>query len=365
MPNTILSLDRFSRRLPTAALAAVCAIAIAAGSLSAQGRGGGAPVPPPSDAYAALPAAMTGLLTAAQQAALGNLVTTATAARQALVAASLAMPRNDADLRLKAAGLAAAEQALAIARADQFAKLQTAGPLSPEQRTATIASVNAAGGRGGLTPPRSAEDAEGFVSIFDGRTLTNWDGDATFWRVEDGMIVGESTPDKVVTANSFLIWRGGVVKDFELKFDFRINGTNSGMQYRSQEIAGGRWVLRGYQADLDFPNQFTGQIHDEAGRNIMAPRGQFVRAAGNGVFKFIATVADPNELPATLAINGWNTYHIIARGPTLIHVINGRVTAILIDEDAENKDLEGRLGFQMHTGGPFKVQYRNVLYRAL
>lgn len=308
---------------------------------------------------------MAGLLTAAQQAALGRLVAAVTAARQALVAASLTMPQNDANLRAKAAELGAAEQALAFARADQFAQLQAAGPLSPEQRTASIASVNAAGGRGGLTPPRSAEDAEGFVAIFDGKTLTHWDGDPTFWRVEDGMIVGESTPDKVVMANSFLIWRGGVVKDFELKFDFRINGTNSGMQYRSQEVAGGAWVLRGYQADLDFPNQYTGQIHDEAGRNIMAPRGQFVRATGNGVYKFIATVADPNELPATLAINGWNRYHIIARGPTLIHVINGRVTAILIDEDPQNRDSEGLLGFQMHTGAPFKVQYRNVLYRVL
>ena len=308
---------------------------------------------------------MAGLLTATQQAALGRLVAAVTAARQALVAASLTMPRNDANLRAKAAELGAAEQALAIARADQFAQLQAAGPLSPEQRTASIARVNAAGGRGGLTPPRSAEDAEGFVAIFDGKTLANWDGDPTFWRAEDGMIVGESTPDKVVMANSFLIWRGGLVKDFELKFDFRINGTNSGMQYRSQEVAGGAWVLRGYQADLDFPNQYTGQIHDEAGRNIMAPRGQFVRAAGNGVYKFIATVADPNELPATLAINGWNRYHIIARGPTLIHVINGRVTAILIDEDPQNRDLEGLLGFQMHTGAPFKVQYRNVLYRPL
>jgi hypothetical protein len=353
-------------RTSATALAALFAFAITTGSLIAQGRGGAAPpVPPPSDAYAALPADMVGLLTAAQQSALGSLVAAVNAARQALSAASLASPRNDADIRLKAAALGAAEGALAIARADQLARLQAAGPLSAEQRTAAVARINAAGGRGGILPPRSMEDNEGFVPIFDGRTLANWDGDPTFWRVEDGTIVGESTPEKVVANNSFLIWRGGVVKDFELKFDFRINATNSGMQYRSQEVAGGRWGLRGYQADLDFPNQYTGQIHDEAGRNIMAPRGQFVRAAGNGVFKFIATVADPNELPATLAINGWNRYHIIARGPVLIHVINGRVTAILIDEDSQNRDLEGLLGFQMHVGPPFKVQYRNVLYRAL
>lgn len=340
---------------------------MAAASVSSQGPAAGAatPVPPPSDAHAAPPAAMIGLLTPAQQTALANLAAAANAARQALVAASLTIPRNDADIRAKAAAFSAAEQTLAIARANQVAELEAAGPLSPEQKTAAIARVNAAGGRGGLIPPRSVDDAEGFVSLFDGKTLRNWDGDPTFWRAEDGKIVGESTPEKVVSANSFLIWRGGTVKDFELKFDFRINGTNSGLQYRSQEVPGGRWVLRGYQADLDFANQFTGQVHDEAGRSIMAPRGQFVRAAGNGIFKFIATVADPAELPATMAINGWNTYHIIARGPTLIHVINGRVTAMLIDEDPQNRDLEGVIGFQMHTGPPFKVEYRNVLYRAL
>ena len=144
--NARLLLARFGSRVPVVALATVSAIVIATGALSSQGRqGGAAPVPPPSDAYAAPPAAMAGLLTAAQQAALGSLVATVTAARQALVAASLTLPRNDADLRLKAAALGAAEQALAVARADQFAQLQAAGPLSPEQRTASIARVNAAG----------------------------------------------------------------------------------------------------------------------------------------------------------------------------------------------------------------------------
>ena len=74
------------------------------------------------------------------------------------------------------------------------------------------------------------------MPIFDGKTLNGWDGDQTFWRAENGSIVGETTPEKVVKLNNFLIWRGGTVKDFELKVEFRLSGTNSGIQYRSVEL---------------------------------------------------------------------------------------------------------------------------------
>src|SRR5687768_6503306 len=74
---------------------------------------------------------------------------------------------------------------------------------------------------GGLYPDYEPDDSSGFVPIFDGKTLAGWDGDTTFWRAENGEIIGESTPEKVVKENSFLIWRGGRVKDFELKVDFR------------------------------------------------------------------------------------------------------------------------------------------------
>ena len=88
----------------------------------------------------------------------------------------------------------------------------------------------------GLYPALETDDTDGFVSIFDGKTLNGWDGDPNFWRVENGEIVGETTAEKVMTLNSFLIWRGGKVRDFELKLEFRMNGTNSGVQYRSVEL---------------------------------------------------------------------------------------------------------------------------------
>ena len=137
-------------------------------------------------------------------------------------------------------------------------------------------------GGGGLFPETAPDDDAGFVPIFDGKTLNGWDGDQTFWRAENGSIVGETTPEKVVKLNNFLIWRGGAVKDFELKVEFRLSGTNSGIQYRSVELpAVGKWVLKGYQADLDFTEGFVGNIHDERGRSpagqghvILSPRGQ-------------------------------------------------------------------------------------------
>ena len=115
------------------------------------------------------------------------------------------------------------------------------------------------GGRGGgvYADKYEADDNAGFVPIFDGKTMNGWDGDPTFWRVENGEIVGETTPEKVVKMNNFLIWRGGKVKDFELKIDFRLSGTNSGIQYRSVEMPElGKWVLKGYQADMDISNGF-------------------------------------------------------------------------------------------------------------
>ncbi|MEN3336728.1 MAG: hypothetical protein V7647_404 [Acidobacteriota bacterium] len=226
------------------------------------------------------------------------------------------------------------------------------------------------GGAGGVYPEYVPDDDEGFVPIFDGRTLTGWDGDTTFWRAENGEIIGESTPEKVVKTNSFLIWRGGTVKDFELKTEFRISGTNSGIQYRSVELPDvGKWVLKGYQADIDFIGEYLGNVHEERGRKpghvVLAKRGQITRISAGPKYKTLATIADGTLLKGVVNINGWNRYHIIARGPVLMQIINGQLVAATIDEDTKNFVPEGLLGFQMHVGPSFKVEYRNILYRKL
>jgi Domain of Unknown Function (DUF1080) len=218
------------------------------------------------------------------------------------------------------------------------------------------------GGRGLGGAPPAPDDTTGFTQIFDGTTLAGWDGDTKFWRAEGGAIVGQSTPDNKVTENTFLIWRGGTVRDFELKIEFRMNGTNSGVQYRSVEMpAVGKWVLSGYQADMDFVNQFTGNVHNERGpRFFLAQRGNVVRGVDAGVRKQVGTIGDGEALKGYININAWNQYHIIARGPVIMHLINGHLMSVFIDDDTTNRMAEGVLGLQMHVGEPFKVEYRNV-----
>jgi hypothetical protein len=228
-------------------------------------------------------------------------------------------------------------------------------------------------GGGGLYPQTEPDDAAGFVSIFDGKTLNGWDGDLRYWRVENGEIVGETTPEKVATANSFLIWRGGTVKDFELKVEFRMNGTNSGIQYRSTELPNiGKWTLKGYQADMDFTEGFVGNVHDERGRAptgeghvVLSKRGQVTRITDGPNYKLVGTIADSTLLRGVMNVNGWNQYHIIARGPVLMQLMNGQLMAVALDEDTKHASPEGLLGFQMHTGPPFKIQFRNVMYRKI
>jgi hypothetical protein len=218
----------------------------------------------------------------------------------------------------------------------------------------------------GVYPPTQPDDNTGFVSIFDGKSLNGWDGDPRYWRVENGEIVGETTPSNVVTQNNFLIWRGGVVRDFELKLEFRMSGTNSGIQYRSTELPSvGKWVLKGYQADMDFTENYVGNVHDERGRGVISRRGEVTRIVDGPTFKVIGTIGDSTLLRGVMNVTGWNQYHIIARGPVLLQFINGQLMSVAIDEDSKNLIAEGVLGFQMHTGPPFKIQFRNVSYRKL
>ena len=130
---------------------------------------------------------------------------------------------------------------------------QATQPATPQGSDAAGVTGSTAGdaARGpSIYPTYEPEDDTGFISIFDGKTMKHWDGDPTFWRAENGELIGETTPDKVVKLNNFLIWRGGKVKDSELRFEFKLGGTNSGIRYRSVELPDiGKWVLKGYQAE--------------------------------------------------------------------------------------------------------------------
>ncbi len=210
------------------------------------------------------------------------------------------------------------------------------------------------------------EDRTGFESIFDG-TLKNWDGDPAFWRAENGVLIGEATKENPVKKNTFVIWRGGEPSDFELKLEYRIDSTNSGVQYRSVLLPDeGKWVLKGYQSDIDFQNTYTGLLYEERGRGFLAPRGVMAtRKDQDPKGKILGNIHSSDELRGFLKINDWNTMHVIARGNLLIHIYNGKVMSVFLDDDAKNRMMKGLLGFQIHVGPPMKVEFRNIFIKNL
>jgi hypothetical protein len=214
-------------------------------------------------------------------------------------------------------------------------------------------------------PEAVTGDEPGFQPIFDGKTLTGWEGNPTYWRVEDGSLVGEIKADTVLKSNTFVIWRGGRPKDFELKLDYRITPDgNSGINYRSVVVPDpvtpdNRFAMRGYQCDLDGRKRYPGNNYEEKGRLFLAVRGQVTRVVGGRPPVLLSSFGTPEEL-ATHITDDWNAVHLIVRGNTLIHTINGRLMSVVTDDDVPNRPADGLIGVQVHVGPPMKVEYRNI-----
>jgi hypothetical protein len=188
-------------------------------------------------------------------------------------------------------------------------------------------------------------------------------------------MIGESTPDKVVGPNTFLIWKGATPGDFELKVEIKMSATNSGIQYRSKMLPpnegqqdgspGHAWRLGGYQMDLDFANQYPGQLYEEAGRGFLAERGTITYISRDGTKGAIGALESAEVLKALYKPGEWNQFHLIARGNTLIHIVNGHVTAVCVDDDVKGRSLAGLIGFQLHAGPPMKLEIRNASIKLL
>lgn len=203
-----------------------------------------------------------------------------------------------------------------------------------------------------------AQDNPKSHSLFDGKSLEGWHGDERFWRVENGSIVGQTTKENPTEANTFLIWQGGDVKDFILKFKYRMEGGNSGVQIRSQIVEGFR--IKGYQADFDSKNSYTGIFYDEGGRGIIVPRCKSVTIDEAG--KRNVTDGPVDEATYLEGINpdGWNEVVITAKGNRLTHSINGNVSAVLVDSQTGEAEAEGVLALQLHQGPPMKIEFKDI-----
>jgi type 1 glutamine amidotransferase len=211
----------------------------------------------------------------------------------------------------------------------------------------------------------AAEDEPGFQPIFDGKSLSGWDGDPKLWRVEDGAITGQTTKENPTKGNTFLIWQLGQLDDFELKLEYKIVGGNSGVQYRSFGVEKQPWVVGGYQADIDSGDTYSGILYDERARGILATRGQKTVVGDNHKPKEVGRVGESKELQSRIKKEDWNDYHVIARGYDFQHKINGHVTAEVTDEDKSVRRRGGLLALQLHAGPPMRVQFRNIRLKRL
>lgn len=206
---------------------------------------------------------------------------------------------------------------------------------------------------------------DGFKSIFDGKTLENWDGNPAFWRVEDGTITGETTKENPTKGNTFIIWRGGEPGNFELKLEYRLLAHNSGIQYRSFEVVNEKWVVGGYQADMEAGDNYSGIIYGERFRGILAMRGKKTVIGDDHKPKEVGQVGDSKELQACIKKGDWNEYHITAKDFHFVQEINGKVMSEMTDEDKSTRRESGILAFQLHAGPPMKVQFRNIRIKEL
>jgi len=217
-----------------------------------------------------------------------------------------------------------------------------------------------------LLPVAHAQDE--WESLFDGKTLEGWEGDTRLWRVEDGVITGQTTPEIKIDKNSFLIWRGGQVDNFELTLEYRIVKGNSGIQYRSFELDDPEFGIGGYQADFEAGDRYSGILYGEKFRGILANRGQSTELTREeDKFKVNVTgmVGDSDEIQAGIRSEDWNKYRIVADGFTFKHFINDMQTIECVDNDKKMRRATGLLALQIHVGPPMIVQFRNIKLKRL
>jgi len=213
-----------------------------------------------------------------------------------------------------------------------------------------------------------AEDQQ----LFNGKDLTGWEGNPKLWSVQDGAITGKTTNDGdgKIKHNTFLVWKGGTVGDFELTFKYRIEKGNSGVQYRSKELPAGENgpIISGYQADFEAGKTYSGILYEEKGRGILAKRGEKTAIKADPAdpkkskVEVTGSVGNSDEIQAAIKSEEWNDFKVIAKGGHLQHFINGRQTVDVTDE-TEVGAKTGLLALQIHAGPAMVVQFKDLVLK--
>ena len=208
----------------------------------------------------------------------------------------------------------------------------------------------------------AAAGQEPTIPLCNGEDLSGWSGDPAYWSVEDGCIVGRTTAENPLPRSIYL-FSEVEAEDFVLEFDYRIDGGNSGVQYRSERLA--EDDVAGYQADIEDGPNYSGILYESAGRAIMAQRGMRVQYLGDGSRLSGQELGDAAQLQAAIHDGEWNHYRIVAKGPRLAHEINGVRMVEVSDEDNQRARSGGLFALQLHQGPPMEVRFKNLQLRRL
>lgn len=189
---------------------------------------------------------------------------------------------------------------------------------------------------------------DGFVSVFDGDSLTGWSGDKTIFRVQDGAIVA-GTLDAKVARNEFLTLAKDYA-DFELRLSARIIGNdgNAGVQIRSRRIPDHHEMI-GYQVDMgkSWGKMWWGKLYDESRRR-----------------KVLAAPDDEAALATLAKVDDWNDLRVRCEGKRIRIWLNGTLT-VDYTEPQDDIELNGLIGVQIHGGPPSEAWYKNIRIQEL
>jgi hypothetical protein len=221
------------------------------------------------------------------------------------------------------------------------------------------------------TTKQPPAEPTGMTSIFNGKDLSGWDGDPRLWSVKDGVIHGETTIENPAKGNTFIIWKNGKVKDFDLRLSFRCNATNnSGIQYRSKHITEGNvnnaWVVRGYQHELRNETKLpsvAGFIYDEGGkgkRGRICLVGEKATWESDGKKLISADLIDQAGYEKLFKLDDWNDVVIIGSGNHIQHYLNGQLILDFTDNHPELALKEGIIALQLHAGKPMWAEFKNI-----
>lgn len=267
--------------------------------------------------------------------------------------------KNDPDELINLAGDPKHEATLVAMRErtdERVAKY--GGPLSPLQGDFRLSTVPYPEASAAVTEKPAAD---GFVSLFNGKNLNNWDGDRTHWSIENGAITGVT--DGTLKSNRFLTWKGSTVRNFDLRVQVKVTrGGNSGIQYRGTMRPDlGLDVVTGYQCDVvaNVP-KYNGMLYEEKGRRILSHTGEKVIIAPGGQPWIVEQMPTRSFEP-----DQWHEYRVLVRANHHQHWIDGHMTADLIDLDEQGRQLEGVLGVQVHVGPAMTIQYKDMRIRHL